>query len=81
MNNGYAYKSEVTGVLKGLGFGDEDFSLHVNTLSGGQKTRVALAKLLISKPDIIMLDEPTNILIWILLHGLKIIFSHIMEAS
>ena len=58
--NGYAYKSEITGVLKGLGFTDEDFSLHVNTLSGGQKTRVALGKLLLSKPDIILLDEPTN---------------------
>ncbi len=60
MNNGYAYKSEITGVLKGLGFDEEDFSLHVNTLSGGQKTRVSLGKLLLSKPDIIMLDEPTN---------------------
>ena len=60
MNNGYAYKSEITGVLKGLGFAEEDFSLHVNTLSGGQKTRVSLGKLLLSKPDIIMLDEPTN---------------------
>lgn len=60
MNNGYAYKSEITGVLKGLGFNEEDFSLHVNTLSGGQKTRVSLGKLLLSKPDIIMLDEPTN---------------------
>lgn len=60
MNNGYAYKSEITGVLKGLGFTEEDFSLHVNTLSGGQKTRVSLGKLLLSKPDIIMLDEPTN---------------------
>lgn len=60
MNNGYAYKSKITGVLKGLGFAEEDFSLHVNTLSGGQKTRVSLGKLLLSKPDIIMLDEPTN---------------------
>lgn len=60
MNNGYAYKSEITGVLKGLGFTEEDFSLHVNTLSGGQKTHVSLGKLLLSKPDIIMLDEPTN---------------------
>lgn len=60
LKNGYAYKSEVTGVLKGLGFTEEDFSLSVNTLSGGQKTRVALGKLLLSKPDIILLDEPTN---------------------
>ncbi len=60
MQNGYAYKSEVTGVLKGLGFDENDFSLPVNTLSGGQKTRIALSKLLLSKPDIILLDEPTN---------------------
>ncbi len=58
--NGYAYKSEVTGVLKGLGFTEEEFDLNVNTLSGGQKTRVSLAKLLLSNPDIILLDEPTN---------------------
>ncbi len=60
LNNGYAYKSEITGVLKGLGFAEEDFTLNVNTLSGGQKTRVALGWLLLSKPDIILLDEPTN---------------------
>ena len=60
MNNGYAYKSEITGVLKGLAFSEDDFNLKVNTLSGGQKTRVSLAKLLLTKPDIILLDEPTN---------------------
>lgn len=60
LNNGYAYKSEITGVLKGLGFAEEDFTLNVNTLSGGQQTRVALGRLLLSKPDIILLDEPTN---------------------
>ncbi|HIT42991.1 MAG TPA: ABC-F family ATP-binding cassette domain-containing protein [Candidatus Caccovicinus merdipullorum] len=58
--NGYAYKSEVTGVLKGLGFTEEEFTKPVNTLSGGQKTRVSLGRLLLSNPDIILLDEPTN---------------------
>lgn len=58
--NGYAYRSEITGVLKGLGFSEEDFSKQTNSLSGGQKTRVSLGKLLLSKPDIILLDEPTN---------------------
>lgn len=58
--NGYAYKSEVIGILKGLGFTENDFSRTVNSLSGGQKTRVYLARLLLSKPDIILLDEPTN---------------------
>ena len=59
-NNGYACRSEVTGVLKGLGFSEEEFEKQVDTLSGGQKTRVALGKLLLSKPDLILLDEPTN---------------------
>ena len=58
--NGYAYKSEITGVLKGLGFTEEEFEKEINTLSGGQKTRVSLGKLLLSRPDVILLDEPTN---------------------
>ena len=60
LENGYAYKSEVTGVLKGLGFTEEDFTKPVETLSGGQKTRVSLGKLLLTAPDILLLDEPTN---------------------
>ncbi|WP_099468015.1 ABC-F family ATP-binding cassette domain-containing protein [Konateibacter massiliensis] len=60
LKNGYAYKSEVTGILKGLGFSEQDFDKLVSSLSGGQKTRVSLGKLLVSKPDIILLDEPTN---------------------
>ena len=58
--DGYSYKSEITGVLKGLGFTEEEFSKQASTLSGGQKTRVALGKLLLRKPDLIILDEPTN---------------------
>ena len=57
---GLTYRSEITGVLRGIGFEQEDFSSEISTLSGGQKTRVALGKLLITKPDLIILDEPTN---------------------
>lgn len=59
-DGGYTYKSEVTGVLKGLGFTENDFDKSISTLSGGQKTRVALSKLLLKNPDLIILDEPTN---------------------
>lgn len=57
---GLSYKSEINGILKGLGFLDQDINRSINTLSGGQKTRVALSRLLIQKPDLIILDEPTN---------------------
>lgn len=58
--NGFAYESEITGILKGLGFQEEDFQKKIAALSGGQKTRVALGKLLLMKPQILLLDEPTN---------------------
>ncbi len=60
LENGYGCQSEIIGVLKGLGFSEEDFGREISTLSGGQKTRVSLGKLLLSRPDIILLDEPTN---------------------
>ena len=60
LENGYAWKSEIVGVLKGLGFNEDEFDKQVSTLSGGQKTRVSLGRLLLSKPDVILLVEPTN---------------------
>ncbi len=60
MEDGYACRSEITGVLKGLGFTEEEFSKKISTLSGGQKTRVALGRLLLVRPDLVILDEPTN---------------------
>ncbi len=58
--DGYSYKSRIKGVLKGLGFTEEEYNKPLNTLSGGQKTRVHLGKLLLTQPDLLLLDEPTN---------------------
>ena len=74
-NNGYAWKSEIVGVLKGLGFTESEFDTPIHTLSGGQKTRVALSRILLTRPDIILLDEPTNHLDMDAIHWLETFLS------
>ena len=77
---GYAWKSEITGVLKGLGFSEEEFSTPIHTLSGGQKTRVALSRILLIHPDLILLDEPTNHLDMDSIHWLETFLSNYKGA-
>lgn len=60
LKGGYSYQSEINGILKGLGFSEEEFQKRMQELSGGQRTRVCLGRLLVTKPDVILLDEPTN---------------------
>ena len=75
---GYAYRSEVTGVLRGLGFAENEFGKRIGELSGGQKTRVALGRLLLTAPDIILLDEPTNHLD---MHSIEWLETYLMNYS
>lgn len=78
--NGYAWKSEIVGVLKGLGFTESEFDTPIHTLSGGQKTRVALSRILLTQPDIILLDEPTNHLDMDAIHWLETFLSNYRGA-